>query len=45
MNSDDIMANYGNMSHHHVLDVVHAEESLLVQGIYEMITKDDGILR
>jgi hypothetical protein len=33
------------VSHHPVLDVVHAEESLLVQGIYEMITKDDGILR
>jgi hypothetical protein len=45
MNSDEVAANSDNMMHHHVLRVVLDETSLLAQGIYEVITEGDGILR
>jgi hypothetical protein len=39
MYSDEVAANSDNMMHHHVLEVVLDETSLLAQGIYEVITE------
>jgi hypothetical protein len=39
--SNGDVANSDNMVHHHVLEVGLDEESLLVQGIGEVITEDD----
>jgi hypothetical protein len=43
MNSDDVAANSDKIMHDHVLEVGLDEESLVVQGIGEMITEDVGI--
>jgi hypothetical protein len=44
-NSEGVAANNDNRMQHHVMDVHSVEESLLVRGIVEMITKGDGIFR
>jgi hypothetical protein len=43
MNSDDVVANHDNMIHHHVLEVVLDDISLLARGTDEMITEGFGI--
>ena len=45
MNSDDVVANIDNIMPDHVLEVSHDEERLLVQGLHEVVTEGDGILR
>jgi hypothetical protein len=45
MNSDDVVANNSNMMQHHVLEKGLSEGSILVEGIGEMITEGDMILR
>jgi hypothetical protein len=41
--SNGDVASSDNMVHYHVLEVGLDEESLVVQGISEMITEDDGM--
>jgi hypothetical protein len=45
MNSNDVVANNSNMMQHHVLEKGLSEGSILVEGIGEMITDGDMILR